>query len=396
MENRSYPEIGTHSHWSHYNPTRINFGNGARKYICLNVSAHPTLIVTSKRGRKQFEGDQILSKYLSTNRVLWYDDVSSNPDFARLSTLDVAGRYGGVKKVVAFGGGSAIDTAKIIAAQISCIDSEVTLSDLILKPDLLSGREVPSIYALPTTSGTGAEVTPFATIWDNARKKKYSLQHEAIFPTIAIVDPELTLGLPVETTVSTAFDALNQAFEAIWNRNASEFTMQFGARAIGLLLSAIGRLEENSNELDIREQLANGSLLSGLCISQSRTSICHAMSYPLTAHFGVDHGNACAFTMLAVAETVIDETPALMQRVAEASGYRDAYGVMEALRTILQNPHLLRAWAPLFANPKEVLALSSEMFIPGRTDNFIVPVDKSLMHMILKKSLAQRAVKEGL
>ena len=151
---------------------------------------------------------------------------------------------------------------------------------------------------VPSTAGTGSEVTPFATIWDYRKNIKKSLGHPIMFPNIALIDPELLINTPLEIALSTGLDALNQAFESIWNKNANEHTRIFSRRAIKLSLEALPFLDQNRS--DIREKLAMASLLSGLAISYTKTSICHSISYPLTIKYGIPHGFACAFSMLEV------------------------------------------------------------------------------------------------
>ena len=121
-----------------------------------------------------------------------------------------------------------------------------------------------------------------------------------MFAKIAFIDPDFLSTVPVEIAVSTGLDALNQAFESIWNVNANEFTRPLARRAAELALQCLPKIDEIFNNAQIRENLALASLFSGLAISQTRTSICHSISYPLTLKYGIHHGLACAFSMLEV------------------------------------------------------------------------------------------------
>lgn len=371
--------------WRFSSPTETRFGNGCRASVLDLVRGKRILIVTSARGKRQFLADTVLSGVDAD--VVWVDDVKQNPgldDLRRqIKTLDAQV----FDAVVAFGGGSAIDAAKALAAVSGSHPDECDIGTLISEPGRMAGRSVPPIYALTTTSGTGAEVTPFATIWDHANRKKLSLTSPALYPTAAFVDPELTYGLPMSATLSTGLDALNQAFESVWNRNRSPITTLMAARAIGLGLEALPRLHHNLADADARSLIAEASLLAGLCISQTRTAICHSVSYPLTAHFGLPHGFACGLTMSAVAHLVHDHPSGGMQQVSSILGYRSAQQLAEKLDDVLQTIDLRAIVDEHLPNEGEVIALVDEMHTPGRADNFIVTPSKSLIISLLQKSL---------
>jgi alcohol dehydrogenase len=153
---------------------------------------------------------------------------------------------------------------------------------------------------VPTTAGTGSEVTPFATVWDYEKQQKKSLSNPAMFAKKAFIDPDFLCEIPLEISISTGLDALNQAFESIWNVNANECTRSFSRRAVELSLQALPLIDEIPSSPKLRDKLATASLFAGLAISQTRTSICHSISYPLTLKYGLSHGMACAFSMLEV------------------------------------------------------------------------------------------------
>ena len=128
-----------------------------------------------------------------------------------------------------------------------------------------------------------------------------------MLPAFAIVDPTLTYDLPKDATINTGLDCLNQAFESIWNKNANKLTIAYALKSIKLSLSALAKINKNIMDKKIRSKLARASLYAGICIGQTKTSICHSISYPLTANFGTPHGLACAFTMSAVINYINNE-----------------------------------------------------------------------------------------
>lgn len=370
--------------WQFHNPTRVHFGPGTRKALAALVEGKPVLVVTTARGRRQFAADPVLGGLAASNLVTWVDSVTPNPGLAETQAeIDrLAGQT--FAAVVAFGGGSAMDAAKALAAALTPGLATRDLASLIASPgQYLTGPLLP-IHALTTTSGTGSEVTPFATIWDHARKKKLSLLSPHLFPATAIIDPELTYGLPRAATLSTGLDALNQAFESVWNRNRTAVSTLFAARAIALALEALPRLHADLDDQGARAGIAEASLLAGLCISQTRTAICHSISYPLTAHFDLPHGTACAFTMRAVAGLCLAQAPEGLEEVAGLAGYGTAAALVAALDGVLDLLDLRATARAALPDTAALVALGPEMVTPGRSDNFILPVDAALLTHILE------------
>jgi phosphonate metabolism-associated iron-containing alcohol dehydrogenase len=160
------------------------------------------------------------------------------------------------------------------------------------------------IIAIPTTSGTGSEVTSWATVWDTVAMKKYSLACETLYPETALVDPLLTLGLPRAVTISTGLDALSHALESIWNVNANPVSGSLAEVAAREVLEALPLLADDLGSEALRTRLARASLFAGLAFSNTRTALAHALSYHLTLHHGVPHGIACSFSLPLVMRAV--------------------------------------------------------------------------------------------
>lgn len=370
--------------WDFYNPVQVYFGAKKRQVLAGLIGGQSVLVVTTARGRKQFTSDPILGDLLDKAKIDWVDTVQPNPGLCETQVeIDrLTGKH--FDAVIAFGGGSAMDAAKALAAALTpdlqCRD----LARLIADPGKYLTIPLLPIHAVPTTSGTGSEVTLFATIWDHANKKKLSLLSPHLFPKTAIVDPELTYGLPAAATLSTGLDALNQAFESVWNSNRTPASTLFAARAISLALRAVPQLHADLGDHDARSAIAEASLLAGLCISQTRTAICHSISYPLTAHFDVPHGMACAFTMRAVAKLCLDSAPEGLEEVAALIGYKTAADLVAVLDDVLETVQLSKTARAMLPETDKLVALGPEMVTPGRSDNFILPVDNVLVTEILR------------
>jgi alcohol dehydrogenase class IV len=193
--------------------------------------------------------------------------------------------------VIAVGGGSVIDTAKAINALSSQPDDPISY---IKGEKKIGGHRGKPLVAIPTTAGTGSEVTKFATIYIN--KKKYSLESEKIVPDVAVVDPALTYSLTPYLTASNGLDALCQGIEAYWSVNSTKKSSEYAAKAMVLAFTNIVDAVKTPSK-EVRVAMAKASHLSGKAINISKTTACHAVSYPLTSYFGVPHGHAVALTM---------------------------------------------------------------------------------------------------
>jgi len=199
--------------------------------------------------------------------------------------------------IVGIGGGSVIDTAKA-ASIIATNGGEVK--------DYWEGKIFthPSIpyIAVPTTSGTGAEITKNAVITHRDRTFKKSIRSDYMIPDIALVDPSLTLNAPYDVTVNTGLDALIQNLEAYTSKSAGPITDTLAYKGIELSGKYLARAVEKTDDLEAREALSLSSLYGGITLSNAGLGLAHGLAHPLGIRFGIPHGRACALTMAKVIE----------------------------------------------------------------------------------------------
>lgn len=372
--------------WQFYNPVKLYAGRGSRKHLVEQLRNQEVLIVTTVRGKAQFLEDSILSEVVKNNQVTWVDSVKENPGLTDLQAeIDQLSNLK-VDAIIAFGGGSAMDAAKALRIGLA-VQGKYSIAELLENPILHKTAKQAPLYALPTTAGTGSEVTPFATVWNHEVKKKLSLASDSVFPSIAIVDAELTDTVPIRVTISTGLDAINQAAESIWNKNANGITLALAVRALKLGLAALPLLAEGKGGKTEREQMSEASLLAGLAISHTRTALCHSISYPLTAHFGVPHGLACAFTMAEVCKLNLSADDGRFTELAQAlTGKAEPellYDVFSELNRKLNVAKQVRAY---ITELDDLLALQSEMYNPSRAVNNLTILDKGRLEEILSNS----------
>jgi phosphonate metabolism-associated iron-containing alcohol dehydrogenase len=278
--------------WRYRNPVRIEFGVGVFAKLPALMAGRRYVLVTYPEPAFARLSDRLASDAGPPAAVI--DDVSPNPDFVRLAEQTASLGRRPYDVIVALGGGSVIDTAKALAAA----PGDFTPVRRFVEGDG-DGTALSSIpiLAVPTTAGTGSEVTCWATLWDEAAQKKYSLSRDGLYPERAIVDPELMRGKPRGLTVATGLDALSHALESIWNINANAVSTQFAVSAARRILAVLPRLVEEPDNLDLRTQMAQAALFAGLAFSNTKTALSHSLSYPITLRHGVAHGIACSFTL---------------------------------------------------------------------------------------------------
>ena len=287
--------------WTFHNPVRLTVGDGAVDTIAGALHGRRYALVTYGEAAFVDMAERIAS--VAGDPLVVIDDVSPNPDFDGLAT-SCARLDPRVEAIVALGGGSVIDTAKVVSA--SAGDFERVRRYLVDHEGEDALGSVP-IIAVPTTAGTGSEVTSWASVWDKDAGKKYSLSRPHLYPEHALVDPELTVGMPLGLTVSTALDALSHSLESIWNVNANPVSTNFAVAAATEILEVLPALNGDLGSPALRSRMATAALLAGLAFSNTRTALAHSLSYPITLKYDLPHGLACSFSLPMVLDAVIGD-----------------------------------------------------------------------------------------
>lgn len=287
--------------WHFHNPVRINFGLNALDDLATLLDGRSYALVTYPDAA--FELLQKRVTELAGPALVIIDSIEPNPSVSMLrkvcDQLRALPRLPDV--IVALGGGSVIDTAKVLAAGHGQLD---TMLAGMADSQIPTERALP-IIAIPTTSGTGSEVTSWATVWDPDNDRKLSLSRDDLYPEAVIVDPYLVAGLPWQTTVSSGLDALSHALESLWNIHASPVTRSFAVQAAREIMAGLTRLKISLDDMEARSLMALGSLRAGLAFSNTRTALAHSISYPITLAHGIAHGMACSFCLPEVMHAAI-------------------------------------------------------------------------------------------
>jgi alcohol dehydrogenase class IV len=226
--------------------------------------------------------------------VTWdlYAHVQGEPTLKMVADGISLVRSGDHQVVIGLGGGSPMDTAKAIAG-MALLSGRV---DEYHQGRKLDGPGLPLI-TVPTTAGSGAEVTKNAVLSDPARQYKTSIRSDDWFARVTLVDPELTRGLPPGVTASSGSDALCQAIESFVSTGASPATDGLAGEAIRLIGRSLGIAFRDGDNLDARSDMLYGSLLAGMALANARLGGAHGMAHPLGIRFGIPHGTICGLLL---------------------------------------------------------------------------------------------------
>ncbi len=258
-----------------------------------------------------------IKKGLSENGIQFaiYDKISAEPTVEFVKEGLKAYKENGCDFLLAVGGGSAIDTAKAISAMATntgSIEDYKGLNKIVEKGAPL--------VAIPTTAGTGSEVTVFTIITDTKTDVKMLIGSPLIMPQVAIVDPLLTLSCPRTLTAAVGIDALTHAIEAYVSVKAQPMSDIFCLSAIELISGNLRQAWANGDNVEAREKTMLGSLQAGIAFSNSSVALVHGMSRPIGAYFHVAHGASNAALLGMVAEFSLIGNPARYADIAEVMG----------------------------------------------------------------------------
>ncbi len=318
-------------------PVKIIYGMDSTTVIGREALSYgkKAMLVTGKKSSKKTGALYKVLDSLKENNIetILFDEVESDPSVKTVRKGTEKAKKQCIDFIVALGGGSALDTAKGIS--VMCTNSgDITDYE---KSDFKNAG-LP-IIAVPTTAGTGSEISKFAVITDTEKKIKMLIGGEAIIPKIAILDPELTIMMPKSVTAATGMDALTHAIEAYISKASQPMTDIYALKAIELISKNLPKVVLDGENLEARENMLIAQMYAGFAFSNASVALVHAMARPLGAYFDVAHGLANALLLPKVMEFNRPACKQKLKQVAKTMGEKvhgvsDNEGSLRAIKSI--------------------------------------------------------------
>lgn len=282
--------------WEFNLPVKLIFGNGKRKNIesyIKEIGGTRGVLVASRSFAKNGLADEFVE--LSGGLIKGvFSDVRPNPTTDNVDDCVKLMRELDADFAVALGGGSPMDCCK---AACAIAKGDDVISSYHSGSKAIDAAEAIPMIAVTTTSGTASEVTNISVLTDVSLNLKNPMNDPAMYPKIAVVDPELTLTVPPQVTASTGLDVLAHAVESYWATIHQPVCTACSIYSARLVFEWLEKAYNHPDDLLAREKMAEASIVAGVAFSHPRTTGSHACSFPLTNIYGVPHGEACAFTL---------------------------------------------------------------------------------------------------
>jgi alcohol dehydrogenase class IV len=279
-------------------PVRLVFGCGETRNLANHLAPfglHSVLLCCGSSQTRQSEGFALVQESLKAAGIGYtvFSDITADPSADQVRQATALLTEGSFEGVVAYGGGSPIDCAKSAAL---CAANQLDILDIIYNRQIPDKPALP-IIAIPTTAGTGSELSSAAVTTDSAAARKIGFSHESLFPQLALVDPLNQLSMPPGLTAATGMDALTHVLESLLSTAASPLSDALNLYCLGLIGRNLEQAWANPNDIAARSAMALASALAGAAFSQTGLGMVHGFAHPVGARQGLAHGTANAIML---------------------------------------------------------------------------------------------------
>lgn len=313
----------------YYLPVKTYFGTDVVALMKAQIAHYGTkaLLVTGRQSAVASGAQADVLKALEDMSIeaVIFNEIEENPSVETVKKAASFGLSHGADFIIGIGGGSPLDASKAIAM-------------LMRQPELLKGNlfglkpmKAMPVIAIPTTSGTGSEVTQYAILTDHVDQTKKNLG-QSIFPKMALLDPRYTYSLSEAVTIHTAIDAFTHLAEGFLNTNATVFSDALAKEGLSLFSKQIPKLVAGNFDADFRKAIMEVSMLAGMVIAQTGTSLPHGMGYALTYHHGVPHGLANGILFSAYLESFKEDSK--VKTLLKVMDFESLEAFTEVLRSL--------------------------------------------------------------
>lgn len=300
-------------------PELLEFENGTRGLgaFVRNKGYAKMLVVTGPNVYKKGLADELI-RGLEENGVKYalFNRVVNNPTIDNIEEAYALYKAEGCDSIVALGGGSPMDLAKVVGARAAKPNKSVKKMKGLLK----IMKRIPDLYAIPTTAGSGSETTIAAVVSDSKTHEKYPINDLSLIPRYAILDPKLTAALPPSTTATTGMDALTHAVEAYIGRSNTKKTKESAEKAVKLIFDNLLKAYEHGDDIEARRNMQRASYYAGVAFTRAYVGYVHALAHALGGFYGTPHGLANSVLLPVVLEYYGESAYKPLARLAEITG----------------------------------------------------------------------------
>ncbi len=368
--------------WNYTEPVNIRFGAGILgklKNIAKEMGLDRGILVCDPF----FATNGLADRIMDENKELLiaeYSNISPNPETREVDACAQIMRKEKIQFTVALGGGSSMDCAK--AASTVCFTNN-SIEKYHMTGVALPKEHLP-IIAIPTTAGTGSEVTCVSVLSNHLLGKKGPINNDNFYPQVALIDPELTYTLPKFQTASCGIDVLCHALEGFWSKGHQPICDALALHGARLVFQYLRRAYENGNDTEAREKMAEASVIAGLAFTLPKTTSSHACSFPLTNFYHIPHGEACGLTLdyfARINAKASGEDGKRINSFALQLGFKDMYELADAIAQLKKDINLRTDLKEFHLTDEQVKELVNASHHPNMLNNPVKITDELLNDM---------------
>ena len=366
--------------FTYNNPVKVHFGQGvfARLNEFISEYDYERIVVVASNSQVESGVVNLIESDLGDKIKEVVSGIDPNPTIQNVETITQAMYIHNAHAVIAVGGGSAMDASKAGAAAYM---QGISAADLLEHDDFTKALPV---IAIPTTSGSASEVTPTGVISDKENELKIPLIGPGLYPKAAIVDPELTLTCAQSVTAISGIDVICHALDALGAMKRNPVSDSLAVRAARLAFDNLETAYHEPSNREARENMSLGSMLAGLAFSQTGTSGSHAMSYYLTSHYDIPHGEACAFSLDEWFVINSKVNPELNQHARDI-GFENAEQLSQAFNDLKRKVGLRSTLAEFEIEHSDIDKIAEESLKSANMKNNIAQLEKPEIVRLLKR-----------
>lgn len=370
--------------WNYTQPVNIRFGAGVLgrlSDVAKDLGLKKGILVSDPF----FATNGLADKIMKDNEgllVAIYSEISPNPETKEVDACADVIRKTGAEFIVALGGGSSMDCAK--SASVICFTDD-SIEKYHMTGLALPDKHIP-IIAVPTTAGTGSEVTCVSVLSNHAAGKKGPINDDNFYPAIALIDPELTYTLPKYQTASCGIDVLSHAVEGFWSRGHQPICDALALHASELVFKYLRRAYNDGSDKEAREKMAEASVIAGMAFTLPKTTSSHACSFPLTNLYHIPHGEACGLTLDYFARVNAKAEGEEGERIngfARKLGFKDMTDMADAILQLKKDVNLRCDLKDKNLTDDQIDELVETSHHPNMQNNPVVITDEILKDMYL-------------